>query len=102
MNPWYTWRPKPELVRFVAVTTLTYIVEIARRYSVGEFNGVLEWGPVIVGLVIGGAQFVGARLLAVLPDTRPPGQRDLHVGADGHPATNPPRWGEDWRDVGSS
>lgn len=50
---------------------------------------VLAWGPVIVGLVVSGVQFVGARLLAMLgdsgPDLRPLGQREVRINAPVEP-----------------
>lgn len=67
----YFWRTRPELVRFVAVALLTYIVDVARRYMAGEFDGLADWRPAVLGIVIGGVQFVGARLLAALPPTPP-------------------------------
>lgn len=77
----YRFNVKPEIVRFVAISVLTYLVEVARRYSTGEFDRVTEWGPVIVALLVGLIQFAGARLLAFVGDTPTPPS----------PATAPPR-----------
>lgn len=83
----YIWKTRPELVRFVATTVLTYIVDVARRYMMGEFDKIVDWRPIVLGIAVGGVQFIGARLLTWLGEqtkTPPPS-----------PATAPPRWGKD-------
>lgn len=76
MKRWYAWKTSPELVRFVAISILTYLVTVATQYLANDFADWTDWRKALIGLLVGGLQFVGARVLAYLGEDRAPSRFD--------------------------
>jgi len=83
----YIWKTRPELVRFIAVATLTYLVQVSSQWLANDFADWTDWRKALVAFLVGLVQFVGARVLTWLGEqaaaAKPPGQRDIVITADG-------------------
>lgn len=87
----------------IAVLVLGLIIDNAAAL------GVPDNVKIMIGIAIAAINAIGNAILRIMPENQPiaatRGKYQIaylpKVGSPPeHPATNPPRWGQDWRDVG--